>query len=102
MTQENNVIVVLENLIKNTLTETFANSTNLDRAIEKVKIQHSNIADYQLNCRGISSYLDMPVQFIEVANKIKVNIPTPTSLVKKVDLFAFLVEPCQGYFSMTF
>ena len=76
MTQEIDAMTVtgLENLAKNALAEAFANHPNLDRAVGKVKIQHSNIADYQLNCRGISSFLNMQDQFIEVADKIKQNI----------------------------
>ena len=77
--------VGLEDLIKNALREAFFGHPNLNRAMAKLNIQHSNIADYQLNCRGVASCIDMKDEVIEVANRIKGKITESSPLIKKIE-----------------
>ena len=76
----------LRDLIINGVNDAFAGHPNLNTAFDKVKIQHSNIADYQVNCRGIASYLGMQDQLMEVANKIKENILMPNPLIQNIEV----------------
>ena len=66
--------VSFDNLIKTAAREAFTGHPNVIIAIEKLKIQPSNTADFQINCRGIANYLGMQDQVMEVANKIKEKI----------------------------
>ena len=60
----------LVELIKNAVNEAFAEHQNVNTAIESLRIQHSNIADYQMNCRCIASYLGMQDEVMDIPNRI--------------------------------
>ena len=75
----------LENIIKTAVKEAFVDHPKVNTAIQKLKIQCSNIADYQINCRGIASFIGMKDKVFDIATKIKENISMSSPIIKKIE-----------------
>ena len=75
----------LEDLFKNAIRNAYINHPNVDKAVRKLKVQPSNIADYQINCWGIASDVDLKENPTQVANQIKNEIQESSGLIEKIE-----------------
>ena len=75
----------LKDLIKESIREAFPGNSNLNRALERVKIQPYNTTDYQVNCRGIAAVLGSKDEFKKIADLIQDKIPASNPLFHKIE-----------------
>ena len=75
----------LKDLIKESIREAFPGNSNLNRALERVKIQPYNTTDYQVNCRGIAALLGNKDEFKDIADLIRDKIPASSPLFHNVE-----------------